>query len=153
MTTISDIFRDAFDRVHDDLARLLEGLDAETVLWRPDADANSIGWLAWHLTRVQDDHLAGVGEIPQVWTHDHFADRFALPYPVEAHGYGQTSAEVGAFSVGDTALLLAYHDAVHRMSMAVIDSLDDAITHARTHVVQRPVTQAAGRRPETPHRH
>ena len=35
----------------------------------------------------------------------------------------------------------------------LIDSLDDAITHARTHVVQRPVTQAAGRRPETPHRH
>lgn len=126
MTTATDILRDAFMRVHDELPRNLSGLDADTVLWRPDTDANSIGWLAWHLTRVQDDHLAGVGDVPQVWAHDHYVDRFALPYPVDAHGYGQTSAEVGAFSVGDVELLLAYHDAVHQLTLAVLDSLDDA---------------------------
>lgn len=125
MTTATDIFRDAFGRIHDELPTLLAGLDPATVLWRPDPGANSIGWLAWHLTRVQDDHVSGVGQVPQVWTHDGFAERFGLPYPVEAHGYGQSSDDVGAFSVGDTALLIAYHDAVHRMTGAVLDSLDD----------------------------
>lgn len=126
MTTANDILTDAFSRVHDDLPRLLDGLDPATVLWRPDADANSIGWLAWHLTRVQDDHLAGVGNLPQVWTHDGFDARFGLPYPTDAIGYGQSSDDVGAFTVGDTSLLCAYQSAVHRMTLAVLDSLDDA---------------------------
>lgn len=125
MITATDILRDAFTRIHEELPRLLDDLVAPTVLWRPDPGANSIGWLAWHLTRVQDDHVAGVGELPQVWTHDGFADRFGLSYPIEAHGYGQTSADVDAFTVGDSKLLIEYHDAVHRMTMAVIDSLDD----------------------------
>lgn len=34
----------------------------------------------------------------------------------------------------------------------LIDSLDEAITHARTHVVEHPTMQDAGLRPETPHR-
>lgn len=125
MTTASDILRDAYTRVHEELPLVLGGLDADTVLWRLDPEANSIGWLTWHLTRVQDDHLAGVGQIPQVWVRDQFADRFALPYPIEAHGYGHTSADVGAFSVGDVGLLLEYHHAVHEMSLEVVDSLDD----------------------------
>ena len=48
--TATDILRDAFGRVAEDLPALLAGLDAETLLWRPDPEANSIGWLAWHLT-------------------------------------------------------------------------------------------------------
>lgn len=126
MTTATDILRDAFTRVHEELPRLLADLSAETVLWRPDPDANSIGWLAWHLTRVQDDHVAGVGDVPQVWAHSNVATRFALPYPLEAHGYGHTSADVGAFTVGNVGLLLDYHDAVHRMTLSVLDGLDDA---------------------------
>ncbi|MFV0405895.1 MAG: mycothiol transferase [Propioniciclava sp.] len=124
MTSATDILRDAFDRIHTELPPLLEGLDPATVLWRPDPDANSIGWLAWHLIRVQDDHLAGVGDLPQVWADQGFADRFGLPYPVEAHGYGHTSDDVGAFGIGDTHLLCAYHDAVHTMTLSVLDTLD-----------------------------
>jgi hypothetical protein len=124
--TVTDILRDAYDRIHEELPALLDGLDAETVLWRPDADANSIGWLAWHLTRVQDDHLAGVGEREQAWTAEGFAERFALPYAVGEIGYGHTSAEVGSFDVTDLSLLVGYHDAVHAMTMRVLDAMDDA---------------------------
>lgn len=125
MTTATEIFKDAFTRVHDELPTALGGLKPATVFWRPDPDANSIGWLAWHLTRVQDDHLAGVGQVEQVWTSEGFFERFGLPYPVAAHGYGQTSAEVGQFDIGDVTTLLAYHEAVHRMTIEVLDSLDD----------------------------
>lgn len=124
--TVTAILRDAYERIGEELPTLLDGLDAETLLWRPDAQANPIGWLAWHLTRVQDDHLAGVGQCDQVWTRDGFVDRFALPYPPEAHGYGQSSAEVGQFDVGDAGLLLEYHAAVHAMTLDVLGALDDA---------------------------
>lgn len=124
--TVTDVLRDAYTRIREELPALLEDLDPETMLWRPDADANSIAWLAWHLTRVQDDHLAGVGQVEQTWTAAGFAERFAVPYAVEAIGYGHTSAEVGAFGVADAGLLVAYHDAVHAMTMSVLDAMDDA---------------------------
>jgi hypothetical protein len=126
MTTATDVLVDAFTRVHDDLPDVLDGLAPADLLWRPDADANPIAWLVWHLTRVQDDHLAGVAGSDQIWTTDGWADRFALPYDVGAHGWGQTSAEVGAFSVDDTTLLTGYHDAVHRRTLAILAGLGDA---------------------------
>ncbi|MBK9474722.1 MAG: GNAT family N-acetyltransferase [Tetrasphaera sp.] len=125
-TTATDILRDAFGRVAEEMPELLRDLPAEVLLWRPDPDANSIGWLAWHLTRVQDDHLAGVGEREQVWTSQGFVERFALPYAVASHGFGQSSAEVGAFHVTDATLLIDYHQAVHAMTLEVLDALDDA---------------------------
>lgn len=124
--TATDILRDAYGRIRDALPGLLHGLDEGTLLWRPDRDANSIGWLAWHLTRVQDDHVAGVGGVDQVWTGEGFHQRFRLPYEVEDIGYGQTSAEVGAFTVTDVDLLVGYHEAVHTMTMRVLDELDGA---------------------------
>ena len=126
MTTATDVLVDAFTRVHDDLPGILDGLAPADLLWRPDADANSIGWLVWHLTRVQDDHLAGVTDRDQVWTADGWADRFALPYDVHAHGWGQSSDEVGAFSVDDAAVLVGYHDAVHHRTLEILASLGDA---------------------------
>lgn len=126
MTTAQQLLLDAFSRVHEQLPWMLSELDPEVVLWRADPDANPIGWLAWHLTRVQDDHLAGVGQLEQVWTSAGFAQRFALPYPVAAHGYGQSSAEVGQFQIADTSLLLAYHHAVHLQTVRVIESLAEA---------------------------
>jgi len=124
-TTPTTILADAFGRVHEAIPQLLDGLDRDALTWRPDPDANSIGWLVWHLTRVQDDHVADVGGIEQVYTAHGFADRFGLPYPASAVGYGQSSAEVGAFRVDGPDPLVAYHDAVHAMTLGVIDGLDD----------------------------
>ena len=126
MTSATEILVDAFGRVGESMHGLLAGLDPGALLWRPDPAANPIGWVAWHLTRVQDDHLADVGRLPQVWTEHGFAGRFALPYPVSATGYGQTAHEVGQFTVPDAAALLAYHDAVHEQTLAILSGLDDA---------------------------
>lgn len=121
--TPTDILIDAFDRVHQELPDLLDDLDAAALLWRPDPDANPIGWLAWHLTRVQDDHLAGVGQVEQVWTTQGFAQRFALPYDAADIGYGQSRQDVDAFSVENAAILLDYHEEVHELTNRVLAQL------------------------------
>ena len=126
MTLAHDLLRDAFGRVHDDLPEVATGLTVDDLLWRPDPAANSIGWLLWHLTRVQDDHLAGVGGIDQAWTAEGWATRFGLPYEVAAHGYGQTPGEVGAFALSDPALLTGYHAAAHALTLRVLDALTEA---------------------------
>ncbi len=114
------LLTDAFTRVSQALPTLLEGMAVPELLWRPDSAANSIAWLTWHLARVQDDHLAGIGGIAQVWVTGGWATRFALPYPESAIGYGQNADEVAAFNVTDPALLLGYHQATHDLTLAVL---------------------------------
>ena len=123
MTSAQEILRDAFDRVHELVPSAVEGLTTDELLWRPDADANHIAWLVWHLSRVQDDHLAGVGEVEQAWSS--WASRLALPYPDDAIGYGQSSGDVGAFVLADPELLTGYHEAVHELTRSVVDGLSD----------------------------
>ena len=58
----------------------MDGLSDDDLAWRPDPEANSIAWLVWHLTRIEDDHVAGVAGTTQVWDDDGWADRFGLPF-------------------------------------------------------------------------
>ncbi len=122
-TTAGDILADSYGRVAGLVPGVVDGLSTDDLLWRADEDANSIAWLVWHLTRVQDDHLAGVGGIEQVYTAEGWADRFGLPYDHSALGYGQSSDEVGAFVLDDPALLTGYHAAVHAMTLRVTEKV------------------------------
>jgi hypothetical protein len=123
--TPADLLIDAFDRIRDTGRAAVDGLDDDALAARPTPDANSVGWLVWHLARVQDDHVAHVADLEQVWTRDGFADRFALPFDTGDIGYGHTSAQVGAVRVG-ADLLAAYLDAVHAQTVAYLATLSDA---------------------------
>lgn len=54
----TDPIIDVLDRVQETVHAVLDGLDEEQLTARVDPEANSIAWLVWHLTRIQDDHLA-----------------------------------------------------------------------------------------------
>lgn len=125
MVTTAELLLDGFGRVHDVVHQAVDGISPPALLWRPDADANSIGWLVWHLSRVEDDHVADAGGLEQVWLADGWCERFGLPYDDHAHGYGQSSAEVAAFQVGSAELLLGYHDAVHEQTLRYVCGLSD----------------------------
>lgn len=126
-----DLLVDGFERIRDGVPGAVDGLSADDLLWRPDADANHIAWLLWHLARQQDDQVAGLAEATgtgdgaPVWRSGGWAERFALPYSPDAHGWGMTSAEVGAFTVADPMLFAAYHSAVHARTVALVDALTD----------------------------
>jgi uncharacterized damage-inducible protein DinB len=120
--TPADLLNDAFERILQTAADAAEGLTVEQLSHRPGNDANSIGWLVWHLARVQDDHVADVAGIEQVWTSQGFADRFDLPFDVSAIGYGQTTDEVGQVRA-DAGLLTEYLRAVHEQTTAYVATL------------------------------
>ena len=124
--TALDVLRDAFERVHEDLPSVVAELSADELLWRPDPSANHVAWLLWHLTRVQDDHVANLAGTAQVWSAGGWADRFGLPYPDDAIGYGQSSDDVGAFRLEDPVLLTGYHAAAHELTLSALDGLDEA---------------------------
>ena len=122
--TVAELLRDLFDRVATDVHGAVEDLDVDALSHRVGGTANSISWLVWHLTRVQDDHVAEVAGTEQVWTADGWAARFGLPFDDGAIGYGQDSEEVAAVRAGSD-LLLGYHDAVHARTLQYVDGLVD----------------------------
>lgn len=121
----SDLLADAFGRVHEAVHETGEGLTANQLLWRADPDANTIAWLVWHLTRVQDDHVADVAGTEQVWTSQGWRDRLGLPLPAGDIGYGHSSDDVASVRVEDPALLLGYYDAVHEATLAFVAGIAD----------------------------
>jgi uncharacterized damage-inducible protein DinB len=120
--TPADLLIDAFERIVEGGLAVVDGLSAEQLAARPSADANSIGWLVWHLARIQDDHVADVAGVEQVWTGQGFAARFGLPLPQSDTGYGHSSADVARVRV-DADQLAAYLSAVHARTIAYVGGL------------------------------
>lgn len=125
MTIANDILLDAFDRVRGSVHRVVEGLGPNQLAERVD-ESNSIAWLVWHLSRVQDDHIASAAGATQVWTGDGWEARFGLPFDADATGYAHTSAEVSAVRVSSSDLLTGYFDAVHARTLEYVRDLSEA---------------------------
>jgi hypothetical protein len=120
-----DVLLDAFGRLPGLVHRVLDGADGPLLTFRTDPGANTIAWLVWHLTRVQDDHVADVAGTQQVWTAQGWADRFDLPLPPSDTGYGHTAEQVAAVRP-NAELLGGYFDAVHAATVQYVEGLTDA---------------------------
>ncbi len=124
MATTADLLVDGFDRIRDLVHGAVDGLPIASLSWRPAQGANPIGWLVWHLARVQDNHVATAAGLEQRWLAGGWAERFGLPFPHDATGYGQDPSDVGKVTAGPE-LLTAYHDAVHAATVDYLRTLDD----------------------------
>jgi len=118
-----DLLLTAFDDIEGFVRAALDGIDPALLTARLDPEANTIGWLIWHLTRVQDDHVAEVAGTEQAYTEAGWADRFALPFDPGATGYGFSSSDVGRTQITDPQLLLDYHADVHRRTADFLRTL------------------------------
>ena len=119
-----DVILDAFGRVQEAVRLAVEGLTPEQLTFRVDAEANTIAWLVWHLTRVQDDHVSQVADVDQAWSSDGWVERFGLPFDPSVIGYGQSPDEVPAVRA-DSSLLLGYYEAVHSRTVDYVSKLTD----------------------------
>ncbi|WP_040789998.1 mycothiol transferase [Nocardia paucivorans] len=124
--TSADLLVDAFGRIRENVHGAVSGLTQEELAARLDPKANSIAWLVWHLTRVQDDHIADVAATEQAWTAQGWVRRFDLPFDDADIGYGHTAEEVARLGDAPADLLLDYHDAVHARTVDYIAGLTDA---------------------------
>jgi uncharacterized damage-inducible protein DinB len=120
------ILTDGFGRVRESVHAAVAGLSSEQLALRLAPDANSIAWLIWHLTRVQDDHVSEVAGVEQVWTSQGWVERFGLPFGPRATGYGHRSSDVAALQVEKPDLLTGYHDAVHDQTVRYLSTLTDS---------------------------
>jgi uncharacterized damage-inducible protein DinB len=120
----NDLLFDAFERVKHVVHSAVRGLDESQLTFQPSDNTNSIAWLVWHLTRIQDDHMAGAAGTKQVWLADGWAEKFNLPFDKSATGWSQTAEEVAALKA-NAELLLGYYDAVHAETVKFIGELGE----------------------------
>ncbi|MFJ5263166.1 DUF664 domain-containing protein [Streptomyces sp. NPDC088387] len=115
-----DILIEGYSRIQEEVHAAVEGLSPDRLNARPSGTTNSISWLVWHLTRVQDDHIADAFGLDQVWLTGDWHDRFALGLPRHDIGYGHSAAQVGKVRVDSGDLLTDYYDAVHEQTLKAL---------------------------------
>jgi hypothetical protein len=101
----------------------VDGLTADQLATAPSPGANTIGWLVWHLTRVQDHHVAELLNTGQIWTTGDWAARFGQDSDPNNTGYGHEPERVLSVRPKTPDDLLAYLDAVHQRTCDMLEGL------------------------------
>jgi hypothetical protein len=117
MTSIS-VLQDLARRPLDELDLFWDDVDPARLNAHPGGHPNSIAWLLWHTGREIDAQVARLGDRPQVWTHQAWAERFGLDLPAKDHGYGHAEAQARTVVVRDKEVLRGYLAAVTEESVA-----------------------------------
>ncbi len=117
-----ELLFDAYSHITRVVHQAADGLSQEQLAYRPEEGSNSIAWLVWHLTRVQDSDLAAVIQLEEAWLTEGWSDRFGLP-GTSSIGFGDGPEQVAAIRP-DGDLLLGYHDRVAGRVLAYMDSVD-----------------------------
>ncbi|SDB86527.1 Protein of unknown function [Sanguibacter gelidistatuariae] len=121
----TDLLLDGFTRIDDEVREIASGLSKEQLEHRLDPDGNSLSWLLWHISRVQDAQVADIAGTEQVWITEGWAERLGLGLDPADTGYGYTSAQVAAVRGVSAEELVAYHESTFARTSEVIGSLDD----------------------------
>ncbi|MET8244439.1 DinB family protein [Streptomyces sp. NPDC005202] len=118
-----DVLIDGYGRIQEEVHAAVDGLSPDRLNARPAADANSISWLVWHLTRVQDNHVADAFDLDQVWLSQGWEKRFGLDLNRHDTGYGHSSAKAAKVRIDSGDLLTGYYDAVHEQTLQALRQL------------------------------
>ncbi|GIH12821.1 mycothiol transferase [Rugosimonospora africana] len=123
---VSELLVETYDRLPDLVRSAVDGLTPEQLVWAPAPGANTIGWLVWHLTRVQDDHIADILEQDQVWVTGDWAGRFGLDPDPSNIGYGHSPEDVARVRPESAQALVDYYDAVAARTREMLAGLKDS---------------------------
>ncbi len=110
-----------YGRVPPLAAAAVENLDQEELCRAPGPGTNTIGWLVWHLARVQDHHVAELLGTEQIWVSGDWARRCGLEPDPSNTGYGHSAEEVGTVRPESADVLLGYLREVSDRTAAMLE--------------------------------
>ncbi len=123
---VTGLLTDGFGRLPDTIEAAVRDLTPDELRRVPKPGANSIGWLVWHLTRVQDSHLTEIIGGEQVYVTGDWAARFGLAADPADTGYGHTAEQVAAVRPESRQALVDYYRAVHERTITFVATLTPA---------------------------
>jgi len=113
---LNELLIELFGRVDEEIHSAVDGLDVEALTTAPAEGANPIGWLVWHLTRVQDDHMADIFDSEQVWVTGDWGRRFGVDSDASNTGWNHSWEEVTTIRPDGTKALVEYYDVVSELT-------------------------------------
>lgn len=118
---VAAVYVEMFGRISGHVRRAVDGLDAEQLRTSPAPGTNPVGWLVWHLTRVQDHHVAELVGEEQIWISGGWAPRFGLAPEADNTGYGHDEDDVAAVRPEGAEVLVGYYDAVAQRTRRLLE--------------------------------
>jgi uncharacterized damage-inducible protein DinB len=123
---VHDLLGEAYGRLPDLVEAAVDGLTPEQLRRPPGPGANPVGWLVWHLTRIQDHHVADLLGEEQIWVAGDWAGRFGLAADPDDTGFGHTPEQIAAVRPESARVLVDYHRAVAARTAAFLRGLRPA---------------------------
>jgi len=121
---VAELLAELFGRVDDEVAGAVEGLLAHELATAPEPGANTVAWLVWHLTRVEDGHIAELlDDEQQLYADGPWAARFGLAPDADDSGYGHSAEQVLSVRPSSADDLLDYYRAVRARTSAYLATL------------------------------
>lgn len=120
---VSALLLELYGRIPPLAEEVVEGLDAEQLARLPAPGVNSIGWLVWHVGRVQDHHVAELLGVPQLWAEGEWARGFGLDPDPANTGYGHGPDDVRAVRPEGPAAPLDYLAVVDARTRGFLEGL------------------------------
>jgi len=106
------------------LNEALEGLTEEELAWSPREESNSIAFILWHLSRVEDIWINRITKDKnEVYDAEGWQERLGTP-PNESGGR-YTREQLLAWPVPKLEILKGYADSVRSKTMALLQSITD----------------------------
>ncbi len=120
--TLNEFIVDALDKENGFLMDALDGLGPDELAWQPAAAANSIGWILWHMVRVEDMWIQFFAQFEtELWETEGWHEKIGLP--TRDNGFGHTAEQVNNFPGVDLGEFLRYRASVRRATLAYLDTL------------------------------
>lgn len=120
---VASLLLELYGRIPPLARRAVGGVDLDRLTTPPAPGANPIAWLVWHLSRVQDHHVADLLGSEQLWVGGDWARQFGLDPDPSNTGYGHSPAEVEAVRPERSDVLLEYLDAVGARTRTMLEDL------------------------------
>jgi hypothetical protein len=120
---VSAVYLELFGRIPPLARTAVEGLSPEQLCAQPQPGRNPVGWLIWHLTRVQDLHVADLLDEAQMWVSGDWAGRFGLTPDPWNLGFGHTAEDLATVRPESPQVLLEYYDAVYARTRPLLEGL------------------------------
>ena len=88
-----ELFSFQFHRVQDYYLVTLKDIEPETMKWQPLKNANSVGFLLWHILRTWDSYLQFVDGSEQLYDQNNLSQKFG--FATEGKGVGGSGVGTG----------------------------------------------------------
>jgi len=99
---------------------VIRDLTLDEMYWKPKADTNPIGFLFWHISRVEDRLTTSFVQGKQeIWISDKWHEKMNLS--VEGTGLGYSLDELDRFPKLDQSLLTEYFNLVRKSTIEYLN--------------------------------